>query len=127
MWLLVLSLIAGVLLGAYLPLQIPLLYGRYLSIGVLAALDSIFGGLRASLEGTYDNTVFITGFFANTLLAALLTYIGDRLGVDLYYAALFAFGFRLFTNLGVLRRLLLKQWKSTGTKPGGQNLPINKK
>ncbi|NPV71625.1 MAG: small basic family protein [Firmicutes bacterium] len=110
MWVIIASLAIGLILGYNVPVKIPLFYARYMSIAVLAGLDSVFGGIRASLEGTYDLTVFITGFAANSLLAALLTYIGDRLGVELYYAALFAFGYRVFQNLGAIRRLLLQQW-----------------
>lgn len=111
MWIPLAALVAGVLLGASIPLQIPIFYGRYLSVALLAALDSSFGGLRAGLEGKYDNTVFITGFFLNALLAAGLTYVGDRLGVELYFAALVAFGIRIFNNLGALRHLLLASWR----------------
>jgi small basic protein len=111
MWIPLAALVAGVLLGASLPLQIPIFYGRYLSVALLAALDSSFGGLRAVLEGKYDNTVFISGFFLNALLAAGLTYVGDRLGVELYFAALVAFGIRIFNNLGAIRHLLLAAWR----------------
>lgn len=93
--------------GLILPVTIPLLYARYLSVAVLAALDSAFGGLRAAMEGEFDSLVFITGFFGNALLAAALTYIGDRMGVELYYAAIFALGYRIFQNLGAIRRYLL--------------------
>lgn len=110
MYLIVAGLLIGVILGFNLPLELPLLYGRYLSIAVLAALDTAFGGLRAHVEGRFDNVVFVTGFFSNALLAVLFTYIGDRMGVDLYYAALFALGARVFQNLGVIRRQLIRDW-----------------
>jgi small basic protein len=74
----------------------------------VAALDTAFGGLRASLDGNFDKAVFISGFFTNALLAAGLTYVGDRLGVELYLAALFALGFRVFQNLGIIRRHAFK-------------------
>ena len=35
---------------------------------------------------------------------SFLVYIGDRLGIDLYYVALLAFGLRVFQNLAILRR-----------------------
>ena len=43
----------------------------------------------------------------NALLAAGLAYIGERLGIDLYYVALIAFGMRIFQNLAIIRRALL--------------------
>jgi len=81
-----------------------------MSIGVLAALDSVFGGIRAYMEDTFDNTIFISGFITNTLLAAGLAYLGDRLGLELYLAAVVVFGVRLFQNLGIIRRYLLKKY-----------------
>ena len=110
MWIPLVALVLGVLAGAVLPLQIPIFYGRYMSVALLAALDSSFGGLRASMEGKFRNDVFITGFFSNALLAAGLTYVGDRLGVELYFAALVAFGLRIFNNLGAIRHALLAAW-----------------
>jgi len=109
MFLPLLGLIFGLVLGLLLPISIPLVYARYFSVAFLAALDSAFGGIRAGLEGNFNTTVFITGFFNNMLLAAFLTYFGDRLGVELYYAALFAFGVRIFQNLGIIRRHILKR------------------
>ncbi len=102
------GLVLGLILGFRSPLVVPVAYARYLSIALLATLDSVFGGVRASLEGKFVNTIFVTGFFSNAVLAALLTFIGDRLGVELYNAAVFAFGYRIFQNLGRSRMLLLK-------------------
>jgi small basic protein len=112
MWMPLLGLIIGAVIGLASPLHIPALYTRYLSVGVLAALDSVFGGIRATQEEHFDNTVFVSGFFANTLLAAGLTFLGDRLGVELYNAALLVFGMRLFQNLAFIRRHLLSKRKS---------------
>lgn len=109
MWLPIIGLLVGIFIGLQFPLQIPVVYAKYLSVGILAALDSVFGGLRAGLENKFDNTIFITGFFGNTLLAGILAYIGDQLGVELYLAAILAFGSRLFQNLAIIRRSLLKR------------------
>jgi small basic protein len=51
----------------------------------------------------------MTGLLANALLAGLLTFIGDRLGVELYLAAIVAFGVRLFDNLARIRRRFIGQ------------------
>ena len=109
-WLIVMALVAGLALGFTLPVTLPTLLARYFSIAILAAMDTVFGGLRASLDGSFDSLVFITGFFGNMLIAAFLTFIGDRLGVELYYAALFALGYRVFQNLGAIRRQALNAW-----------------
>jgi small basic protein len=60
------------------------------------------------LERTFNDRIFVTGFLSNTILAALITFVGDRLGVNLYLAAVIAFGVRLFQNLAIVRRLILK-------------------
>jgi len=125
-WLAILGLAAGLAIGLALPVALPIVYARYLSIAVLAALDSVFGGLRAGLEGNFDNAVFVSGFFGNALLAAALTYIGDRLGVELYYAALFALGYRLFLNLGTIRRHLLGHWPASGLWKVGKKTETEK-
>jgi small basic protein len=107
MWLPLLGLILGVFLGVFTDIQIPTEYESYLSIAVLAALDTLFGGIRAQLQNVYDDKVFITGFFFNILLAAGLAFLGVYIGVDLYLAAIFAFGVRLFNNIAVIRRIIL--------------------
>lgn len=107
MFLPILGILFGIVLGLMLPLQIPTKYASYMSIAVLAALDSVFGGIRASLEDKFETDIFISGFFGNAFLAAGLTYIGDRLDVPIYLAAIFAFGIRLFQNFAAMRRYLL--------------------
>lgn len=108
MWLPLLGLLLGLALGYILPVNIPTAYAPYTSIAVLAALDSVFGGVRASLEKKFNLEVFISGFFGNAILAALLAYIGDRLDIPIYLAAIFAFGTRLFQNFAIIRRYVLK-------------------
>jgi small basic protein len=71
---------------------------------ILAALDSVLGAVRAELDGVYDNRIFVSGFVVNTVVAVLLTFIGDRLGLDLYLVALITFGLRIFQNVALIRR-----------------------
>lgn len=109
MWLPVFGLLVGIIAGILLSLSIPSDYARYTAIAILAALDSILGAVRSEMEGSFDNEIFITGLLSNMLLAGLLTFLGDRLGVDLYLAAIVAFGVRLFDNLAIIRRYLLSR------------------
>ncbi|MCL6631684.1 MAG: small basic family protein [Alicyclobacillus herbarius] len=104
-WLPIIGLIVGVAIGYAINFTIPVAFTSYLSIAILAALDTVMGGVRASLEKTFDSFVFLTGFFFNTLVAVILAYIGNQLGVDLYLAAVVAFGVRLFQNIALIRRL----------------------
>lgn len=110
MWLPILGLIIGIVLGLLTDIQVPQEYADYLSIAILAGLDTLFGGIRAHLQNVYDEKIFVSGFFFNTILAASLAFLGVHLGVDLYLAAVFAFGVRLFQNIAVIRRILLTKW-----------------
>ena len=105
----VIGLVIGILLGFNIPLLLPQTYAKYMSVAALAAMDSVFGGIRAGMEDNYRNDIFLTGFFSNALLAAGLAFLGERLGIDLYLAAVVAFGVRLFQNLAIIRRHLLKK------------------
>ncbi|WP_409292130.1 small basic family protein [Peribacillus sp. SCS-37] len=116
MWLPVFGLAAGLVIGLMTDVRIPEEYSNYLSIAVLAALDTLFGGMRAYLQNLYDEKVFVSGFFFNILLAASLAFLGVHLGVDLYLAAIFAFGVRLFQNIAVIRRILLAKWAGPAEK-----------
>jgi len=117
MWLPIVGLLIGILLGLMTDVKIPEEYANYLSIAVLAALDTLFGGIRAYLQNVYDNRVFVSGFFFNIILAASLAFLGVHLGVDLYLAAVFAFGVRLFQNIAVIRRILINKWANTRENP----------
>ncbi len=111
MWLLIIfCLLIGLVIGFQMPILLPAVLAKYMSIAVLAALDSVFGGIRAYMEDGFDNTIFISGFIVNTILAAGLAYFGDRLGVELYLAAVVVFAVRIFQNLGIIRRYLLKKY-----------------
>jgi len=102
----ILGLIAGLLIGILIPFNIPYQYSNYVAVAILAALDSVFGGIAATMQGKFDLKIFLSGFFGNALIAAGLAYLGDQLGIQIYLAAIFAFGNRLFLNFATIRRLL---------------------
>lgn len=109
LWLPLLGLLAGLAAGVLLGFSVPPELARYTALAILAGLDAVFGAIRAEIEGHYDNRVFLSGFFTNAALAAFLTFLADRLGVELYLAAIVAFGVRLFNNLAIIRRRWLLQ------------------
>ena len=110
-WLIpVLGLLAGILLGSILSFQIPLTMAKYLSIAVLAALDSVLGGVRCIYENNFNGLILLSGFISNALLAAFLAFLGDQLNVDLYMAAVFVFGVRIFQNLSAIRHYVLSSF-----------------
>ncbi len=107
----ILGCIIGALLGNFAPI-ISYTYSGYLAIAIVAALDSVFGGIVSSLKKNFDLGVFLSGFFGNAILAIGLTYLGQRLNVDIYIAAIFVFVSRMFNNLGFIRRYYLEKFRS---------------
>ena len=97
----------GVLLGLLLKVNVSFEFARYSAVAIVAAFDSVLGAVRAELDDVYDNRIFVSGFITNTVVAVLLTYLGDRLGLDLYLVALVTFGPRIFQNLALIRRHFL--------------------
>lgn len=101
--------VLGIILGMNLP-TISYSYSGYLAIAIVAALDSVFGGITSILKKNFDIKVFVSGFFGNAILAMLLTYLGERLNVDIYLAAVIVFVGRMFTNLSIIRRFYIEKW-----------------
>ena len=103
----VLSVLLGVLIGALLPWSIPAQYSIYAAVMLLAALDAAAGGINARLHHKFRGSLFVSGALGNGLIAVFLTYMGERIGISLYLAAVVVFGTRLFQNFGEIRRELL--------------------
>lgn len=103
----IVSIVMGVALALALNVYIPASLSSYVAIIILAALDSVFGAYRSTLEKKFDLNIFITGLFGNALLAAFLTFIGKKLDVDIHLAAVIVFGSRLFHNFAYVRRYFL--------------------
>ena len=104
----ILGLVAGVMLGIFLQPTLPAALAPYLPIAIVAALDAIFGGLRAYLEHKFSDKVFAVSFVSNVLIAALIVWLGDQIGVgaQLSTAVVVVLGIRIFTNAAALRRAL---------------------
>ena len=104
----VLALVAGVVLGLLVSPQVPELLQPYLPIAVVAALDAVFGGLRARLDSIFDAKVFVVSFVFNVVTAALVVLLGDQLGVgtQLSTAVVVVLGIRIFGNAAAIRRHL---------------------
>lgn len=110
MILLIASIIIGAALGFILPFHISAAYTPYVAVGILAAIDSVFGGIVANYQRMFDIQVFLSGFFCNACLAVLFTAFGNLLDADLYLAAVVVFGTRLFQNLATIRRYMINDW-----------------
>jgi small basic protein len=100
------ALVIGVILGIVFRPTVPLWIEPYLPIAVVAALDAVFGGIRARLDGIFDAKVFVVSFVSNVLVAALIVFMGDKLGVgsQLSTAVVVVLGIRIFGNAAAIRR-----------------------
>lgn len=107
--LIILGILLGIMVGIFMPYNIPSNITPYFAIGLLAALDTVFGGLAAEMEAKFDLRLFISGFFANTVLAMILTFVGNKLGMDLSLAAIVVFGTRMFNNFSRIRQHILQK------------------
>jgi small basic protein len=106
-WIPLAGLLLGVLLGLVLQVSVSFELARYSAVAILASFDSVLGAIRAELDGTFNDRIFLSGFIVNALVAVLLTFLGDQLGLDLYLVALIAFGLRIFNNVALIRRHFL--------------------
>ncbi len=105
-----LGLVAGIVLGLVLQPSVPIWAQPYLPIAVVAALDAVFGGLRALLDGIFDDKVFVVSFLSNVVVAAFIVYLGDQLGVgsQLSTGVVVVLGIRIFSNAAAIRRHLFR-------------------
>ncbi|HEX6337611.1 MAG TPA: small basic family protein [Jiangellaceae bacterium] len=100
------GLLLGIAAGLLFDVQVPLTLQPYLPIAVVAALDAVFGGVRAVMDGVFDDKVFVISFISNVLIAAFIVFLGDQLGVgaQLSTAVIVVLGIRIFTNVANIRR-----------------------
>ena len=115
----IIAIIIGCILGAIIGINMPIIpytYSGYLAIAIVAALDSVFGAIASNIKGKFDLKIFISGFFGNAILSIALTWLGIKLNVDIYLAAIVVFVGRMFTNFAIIRRHYLDKW--TNRKKG---------
>ena len=101
------GLVVGALVALLLRPTVPADLTRYVAIAVVAAVDASLGGLRAYLERTFNDRLFVVAFLMNAAVAAGLVWLGDQLSVDLTTAVAVVFGIRIFQNVAAIRRRLL--------------------
>lgn len=105
-----LALVIGLVLGFVLQPTVPMALQPYLPIAVVAALDAVFGAVRAQLDHVFSDKVFVVSFVSNVLVAALIVYLGDQLGVgsQLSTGIVVVLGLRIFSNVAAIRRHLFR-------------------
>lgn len=114
-----LGILLGILIGLGVNVTIPVAYTKFSAVILIGILDALFGAIRAEVtRDQYNAIIFISGLVFNIILALVITYLGDKLGLDLYLAATVVFTFRIFSNVGITRRALLQRWlEKRVTKP----------
>ena len=102
------GLLVGIVLGLILQPEVPVWMQPYLPIAVIAALDAVFGAVRAALDGIFNDKVFVVSFLSNVLVAAFIVFLGDQLGVgsQLSTGVVVVLGVRIFSNVASIRRHL---------------------
>ena len=116
-----LAIAIGCILGAIIGINLPIIpyeYSSYLAISIVAALDSVFGGTYATLKGNFNFKTFVSGFFGNAILSILLTYLGEKLNVDIYIGAIVVFVWRMFNNLTMIRIHYVEKWSKKHKEQG---------
>lgn len=113
----------GLILGLctfFIPFSIKSVWSSYLSLAVLATMDAVIGGVKANLEGKFNESLFLISFILNALIAAFLAFLGDKIGLNLFLAALIALGGRIFLNISIIKNILIIKIK-TKTSLKNQN------
>lgn len=102
----ILGLILGIIIGILAEPTLPAFLQPYLPIAIVASMDAVFGGVRAWLQGQFTDRVFVTSFVSNVLIASLIVWLGDQIGVgsQLSTAVVVVLGIRIFTNAAAIRR-----------------------
>ena len=103
----IIGITIGLIIGSAVPTVV--MNAKISAVLIVVSLDAILGGTLAKLDNTFDDMMMISGFLLNTIAAVLLVFLGDYIGVNLYYFALFAAGLRIFKNLSILRRYFINK------------------
>ncbi|MBR5228116.1 MAG: small basic family protein [Clostridia bacterium] len=98
--------IIGYVLGS--DIVVPYAFTEYIAVAILAFLDSLFGAAAANSQKKFSIVIFITGFFGNAIIAIFLVYLGQKLNMDIYLAAVIVFSSRLFNNFSIVRRSIIE-------------------
>jgi len=99
--------IVGICAAIAFDLYVPAYLSSYFAIVIIASIDSAIGAYKSLLHDKFDVWVFLSGFFVNSVLAAIMVFLGKKIELDLYYAVIIVFTFRIFNNFSYIRRYYL--------------------
>lgn len=107
--------VAGVILGILAGLNLNLIYSPdyavYISLSVLAILNTIFHVLSENLKGELTPIKSVVFLVSDLSFGLLLGYVGEQLGLPIYLAAVFAFGNNIYSNIKSIINLMLEKYK----------------
>ncbi|WP_296895824.1 small basic family protein [uncultured Megamonas sp.] len=111
-YIVILCIIAGLLggiIGHMMPIIIPVEYNKLFSVAILAGIESVCNAFRSIIKEKFNSKIFVMNFFVNVIIVVLFVFIGDNLGLDLYYVVLLALGFKLLQDLDIVKLYLFNR------------------
>ena len=122
MWIALAAIAVGIVAGLWMPYNLTPAMAPYVAIAIVAAIDSVFGGIASAMKKQFDITIFFTGFFSNALLAAAIVYMGYIIGLDIMFlAVVVVFALRMFKNLATMRYAVLEKYSKKSPVPNHRN------
>ncbi len=113
---------AGLILGIVAGLNINIIYNPdylvYISLSILAILNTIFNILHENKTGELTSLKSIALLLTDLIFALFLGYVGEQLGLPIYLAAVFAFGNNIYKKLRILVNISLENFNK---KVNGQS------
>ncbi|MGD9568029.1 MAG: DUF1290 domain-containing protein [Sedimentibacter sp.] len=107
--------VAGVILGILAGVNLDLVYNPdfavYISLAVLAILNTIFNMLNENLKGELTPVKSIVFLLSDLVFGLLLGYVGEQLGLPIYLAAVFAFGNNIYKNSRSMINFTLEKYQ----------------
>lgn len=105
---------AGLILGIVAGLNINIIYNPdylvYISLSILAILNTIFNMLHENKTGELTSLKSIALLLTDLIFALFLGYVGEQLGLPIYLAAVFAFGNNIYKKLRILVNISLENF-----------------
>ena len=104
------GIIAGVLLGAVIPWDIPVSLSRYTAVIILVVLDCLSSAIRSQIQGDYKTANFVLSLIFYALLVIFFVFLGDKLNIDLYLGVIVVFVFRIVQNASVVKDFYIENF-----------------
>lgn len=107
----ILFAILGYVIGS--DVVVPFAFTEYVAVAVMAFLDSLFNGISLNMQKKFNIPEFFVGFFLNAIVSIFLVYLGNKLNVNIYLAAIIVFTWRMFNNFNIIQKILIDNLRRT--------------